>query len=73
MVGRDGSPIRARDVSPRRYTKKMVVAEQMVEPQYAVSSQRYDLVIPEKTVQKIMGPDPIPTIDIEFDEIQNEL
>ena len=39
--------------------------EQMMRP--------YDLVIPDKTVDKIMGPDPIPSIDIEYDEIQNEL
>jgi len=32
-----------------------------------------DLVIPEKTVDKIMGPDPVPSIDIEINEIQNEL
>lgn len=38
-----------------------------------VNTQRFDLNIPEKTVQKIMGPEPIAAIDIEFDEIQNEL
>lgn len=73
LVGRDGSPVRMsmRDVSPRRYTKKTVVADQFETPY--VAGQRFDLVIPEKTVQKIMGPEPIPAIDIEFDEIQNEL
>ena len=34
---------------------------------------RYDLMLPDRTVDKIMGPDPIPAIDIEYDEIQNEL
>ena len=84
MVGRDGSPVRMsmRDVSPRRsYVQKkaqpVIVQQEPVlyereVPSY-VGVKAYDLVIPEKTVQKIMGPEPIPTIDIEFDEIQNEL
>lgn len=33
----------------------------------------YDLVIPDKTVDKIMGPDPVPQIGIEMEEIQNDL
>ena len=33
----------------------------------------YDLVIPDKTVDKIMGPDPVPMISIEMEEIQNDL
>jgi hypothetical protein len=28
-----------------------------------------ELVISDNTVHKIMGPDPIPTLDIEFSEI----
>ena len=32
-----------------------------------------ELVISDNTVHKIMGPDPIPTLDIELSEIQNEL
>lgn len=32
-----------------------------------------ELVISDKTVEKIMGPEPIPTLDIELGEIQNEL
>lgn len=36
-------------------------------------NQRFDLVIPSKTVDRIMGPEPIPQIDIERNEIQNEL
>jgi len=32
-----------------------------------------ELVISDNTVRKIMGPDPIPTLDIEVSEIQNEL
>ena len=82
MVGRDGSPVRMsmRDVSPRRsYVQKKsqpvpVPVQEMYERETPyIGERRYDLVIPEKTVQKIMGPEPIPTIDIEFDEIQNEL
>jgi hypothetical protein len=34
---------------------------------------RGELVIPEKIVDKIMGPEPVPSIDIEMNEIQNEL
>ena len=32
-----------------------------------------ELLISDKTVQMIMGPDPIPSLDIEMSEIQNEL
>lgn len=32
-----------------------------------------ELVISDNTVHKIMGPDPIPTLDIEYSEITNEL
>ena len=34
---------------------------------------RAELMISDKTVQKIMGPQPIPHLEIEVDEIQNEL
>ena len=34
---------------------------------------RADLIISDRTVEKIMGPDPIPQLDIEIDQIQNEL
>jgi predicted nucleic acid binding AN1-type Zn finger protein len=32
-----------------------------------------DMVISDETVNRIMGMDPIPQLDIEMDEIQNEL
>ena len=32
-----------------------------------------ELVISDETVEKIMGPEPIPQLDIEMSEIQNEL
>ena len=32
-----------------------------------------DLALSDETVVKIMGPEPIPTLDIEFEAIQNEL
>lgn len=75
LVGRDGSPVRMRDVSPRRYTKRSIVTDQYetVAGNYGTQGQYYDLVIPDKMVNQIMGPEPVPTIDIEFDEIQNEL
>lgn len=31
------------------------------------------MVLPDRVVNKLMGPDPIPQIDIEEEEIQNEL
>jgi hypothetical protein len=31
------------------------------------------LVLPERIVDQLMGPEPVPQIDIEEDEIQNEL
>ena len=34
---------------------------------------RAELLISDKTVEKIMGPEPIPQLEIEHDEIQNEL
>ena len=36
-------------------------------------NQRLDLVSADKTVEKYMGPEPIPTLDIEMEAIQNEL
>lgn len=36
-------------------------------------NQRLDLTIAERTVEKMMGPEPVPSLDIEMDEIQNEL
>ena len=36
-------------------------------------NQRLDLQIAERTVERMMGPEPIPSLDIEMDEIQNEL
>ena len=36
-------------------------------------NQRLDLIISDKTVEKVMGPEPVPSLDIEMDEIQNEL
>ena len=32
-----------------------------------------DMLISDRTVERIMGPEPIPQLDIEMDEIQNEL
>jgi hypothetical protein len=36
-------------------------------------NQRLDLVSADKTVEKYMGPEPVPTLDIEMEAIQNEL
>ena len=36
-------------------------------------NQRLDLIVSDKTVDKMMGPEPIPSLDIEMSEIQNEL
>ena len=36
-------------------------------------NQRLDLQIAERTVERMMGPEPIPSLDIEMDEIQTEL
>ena len=38
-----------------------------------ISQPKLELLISDKTVEKIMGPEPIPTLDIEMNEIQNEL
>lgn len=32
-------------------------------------NQRMDLNLAERTVEKMMGPEPIPSLDIEMDEI----
>jgi hypothetical protein len=37
------------------------------------SSKKLDMAISDETVQRIMGPEPIPQLDIEIPEIQNEL
>lgn len=35
--------------------------------------QRIDLVISDKTCDKLLGPEPIPSLDIDMDEIKNDL
>jgi|TARA_B110000305_G_C18899070_1_gene385536 hypothetical protein len=67
-----------RQQSPRRYVRKSFVAPEdefggygvrpMVEG-YSTSIQKFDLLVDDKTVDRIMGPDPIPVIDIEYSEI----
>jgi len=52
----------------RNYSDKIIAEEEGLN-----IHQRYDLVIPEKTVDRIMGPEPVPTIEICAEEIQNEL
>lgn len=37
------------------------------------SSKKLDMAISDETVERIMGPDPTPQLDIEVPEIQNEL
>ena len=32
-------------------------------------NQRLDLQLAERTVEKLMGPEPVPSLDIEMDEI----
>ena len=32
-----------------------------------------DMLISDRTVERVMGPEPIPTLDIEMSEIQNDL
>jgi hypothetical protein len=32
-------------------------------------NQRLDLIVADKTVEKVMGPEPVPSLDIEMDEI----
>jgi len=32
-------------------------------------NQRISLVVGDKTVEKIMGPEPVPSLDIQMDEI----
>jgi hypothetical protein len=36
-------------------------------------NQRMDLIIADPSVSYIMGTEPIPSLDIQMDEIQNEL
>ena len=36
-------------------------------------NQSIDLIISDSTVVKMMGPEPIPSLDIQMDEIKNEL
>lgn len=36
-------------------------------------NQRMDLIVSDATVNYIMGTEPIPSLDIQVDEIQNEL
>jgi len=78
-----------RQQSPRRFVRKSFVAPEdeilggydrererersrpMVDGYTSV--QKYDLLVDDKTVDRIMGPDPMPIVDIEYNEIQNEL
>jgi hypothetical protein len=32
-------------------------------------NQRLDLIIADKTVEKVMGPEPVPSLDIQYEEI----
>ena len=36
-------------------------------------NQRLDLETTHRSVQRMMGPEPVPSLDIQMDEIQNEL
>ena len=36
-------------------------------------NQRMDLIAADHTCEKFMGPEPIPSLDIEYEAIQNEL
>ena len=36
-------------------------------------NQRLDLETTHRGVQRMMGPEPVPSLDIQMDEIQNEL
>ena len=59
---------RSHAIDPKSFTKKMGAEDSGLNTQ-----MRYDLMLPDRTVDKIMGPDPIASIDIDYDEIQNEL
>ena len=43
------------------------------EEEHLSVNQRMSLVVCDRTVEKIMGPEPVPSLDIQMDEIQNEL
>jgi hypothetical protein len=32
-------------------------------------NQRLDMIISDKTVEKVMGPEPVPSLDVQMDEI----
>ena len=48
--------------------KKMNAEEEDLDDQ-----ERMDLVLCKKTAEKLLGPEPIPSLDIDMDEIKNEL
>ncbi len=54
----------AANVHQKSFTEKTGAHPEIMEP-----NVNFDLVLPDKVVDKIMGPDPVPIIDIEINEI----
>ena len=64
-------PVQVMNAQQRKYhplQKKMNAEEEILSVE-----QRESLILSDSTVQQLMGPEPIPTLDIAMDEIQNEL
>ena len=48
---------------------KPILKKMNAEEENMSVNARLDLVIADKTVEKMMGPEPIPSLDIQMDEI----
>ena len=52
---------------------KPILKKMNAEEENLSVNARLDLIAADKTVEKMMGPEPIPSLDIQMDEITNEL
>ena len=60
-------PVVQMNQQQRRY--QPILKKMNAEEENLTVNARMDLIISDKTVEKLMGPEPIPTLDIEMDEI----
>ena len=60
-------PVQHMNQYQRKYAP--ILKKMNAEEEDLSNNQRLDLIISDKTVEKVMGPEPVPSLDIEMDEI----
>jgi hypothetical protein len=61
------------ELNPQQKRMHPIFKKMNAEEEALSINQRLNLVMSDRTVEKIMGPEPVPSLDIQMDEIQNEL